>query len=52
MPGHSLNGIDTQKLARRLVVFTPTAAKSMRWSLAHGGIARLGTILIVIGRVA
>jgi predicted GNAT family N-acyltransferase len=23
LPGHSLNGIDTQKLARRLVVFTP-----------------------------
>jgi predicted GNAT family N-acyltransferase len=23
MPGHSLDGIDTQKLARRLVVFTP-----------------------------
>jgi predicted GNAT family N-acyltransferase len=23
LPGHSLNGIDTQKIARRLVVFTP-----------------------------
>ena len=23
LPGHSLNGIDTQKLAKRLVVFTP-----------------------------